>query len=257
MRMRKFGDKTQIDYVRAVRKFTQYLGRSPDTASVEDLRNYQLYLVDQGTSPYTLNSTISGLKFFFGVTLDQPELMAKMQPVPLPRKLPVILSPDEVKRLIVAAGNIKHQTVLALAYATGLRISEVVSLKVGAAARLFHGLAAVVCDLHLQAGPGKQFRSHFLVDQVVLGQQDELKNQRGWGGGFTTHDLHRCQLSARAVALIYNWWSLFVLLASPECSTRGDHQPTVVDVIRWAANRTCRPNHNCPRRPQSGANLTT
>lgn len=131
MRMRKFGDKTQLDYVRAVRNFTRYLGRAPDTATVEDLRNYQLHLVDHGTSPYTLNSAISGLKFFYGVTLGQPELMAKMQPVHLPRKLPVILNPDEVKRLIAAAGNLKHQTALALAYATGLRVNEVVALKVG------------------------------------------------------------------------------------------------------------------------------
>lgn len=131
MRMRKFGEKTQLDYVRAVRNFTKYLERSPDTASVEDLRNYQLHLVDRGTSPASLNSAISGLKFFFNVTLDRPDVMAKMQPVHLPRKLPVILSPDEVKRLIAAAGNLKHQTALALAYATGLRISEVVSLKVG------------------------------------------------------------------------------------------------------------------------------
>ena len=86
MRMRKFGEKTQLDYVRAVRKFAQYLGRSPDTASVEDLRNYQLYLVDNGTSPASLNSAISGLKFFFNVTLDRPELVAKLQPVHLPRK---------------------------------------------------------------------------------------------------------------------------------------------------------------------------
>ena len=130
MRMRKLGDRTQEGYVRAVRYFAKYLGRSPDTATVEELRNYQLYLVDHGTSPAWLNSPISGLKFFFGVTLDRPELMAKMQPVHLPRKLPVILSPEEVGRLIAAAGNLKHQTALALAYATGLRISEVVSLKV-------------------------------------------------------------------------------------------------------------------------------
>jgi integrase/recombinase XerD len=131
MRMRKFGEKTQLDYVRAVRNFTQYLGRSPDTASVEDLRNYQLHLVDHGISPASLNSAISGLKFFFNVTLDRPEAMAKMQPVHLPRKLPVILSPDEVARLIAAAGNLKHQTALALAYGTGLRVNEVVALKVG------------------------------------------------------------------------------------------------------------------------------
>jgi integrase/recombinase XerD len=85
MRMRKFGEKTQLDYVRAVRNFTKYLGRSPDTAGVEDLRNYQLHLVDHGISPASLNSAISGLKFFFNVTLDHPELMAKMQPVHLPR----------------------------------------------------------------------------------------------------------------------------------------------------------------------------
>ena len=131
MRMRKFGEKTQLDYIRAVRNFTKYLGRSPDTAAVEDLRNYQLHLVDQGVSPASLNSAISGLKFFFNVTLDRPELVAKMQPVHLPRKLPVILSPEEVKRLIAAAGNLKHQTALALAYAIGLRVNEVAVLKVG------------------------------------------------------------------------------------------------------------------------------
>ena len=130
MRMRKFGEKTQYHYVRAVRQFAKYLGRSPDSASVEELRNYQLYLVDHGTSPASLNASICGLKFFFGVTLDRPEAMAKMKPVHLPRKLPDILSPDEVKRLIAAAGNLKHQTALALAYATGLRVNEVVHLKV-------------------------------------------------------------------------------------------------------------------------------
>ena len=131
MRMRKFADKTQSHYIRAVKQFTRYLGRSPDTANVEDLRRYQLHLVDQGTSPASLNAAISGLKFFFDITLDRAELMAKMQPVHLPRKLPVVLSPEEVSRLIVATGNLKHQTALSLAYGTGLRASEVVALKVG------------------------------------------------------------------------------------------------------------------------------
>jgi integrase/recombinase XerD len=131
MRMRKFGEKTQLDYVRAVRNFAKYLKRSPDTARVEDLRNYQLHLVDHGISPASLNSAISGLKFFFNVTLDRGDLVAKLQPVHLPRKLPIILSRDEVSRLIAAAGNLKHQTALALAYGTGLRVNEVVTLKVG------------------------------------------------------------------------------------------------------------------------------
>ena len=71
MRMRKLADKTQSHYIRAVRQFAGFLGRSPDTASVEDLRRYQLHLVDQGISPISLNAAITGLKFFFEVTLDR------------------------------------------------------------------------------------------------------------------------------------------------------------------------------------------
>ena len=88
MRMRKLSPKTQATYVRSVRRLTAYLGRSPDTATVEDLRNYQLHLVDQGTSPISLNASLTGLKFFFDVTLDRVELMAKMTPVHVPRTAP-------------------------------------------------------------------------------------------------------------------------------------------------------------------------
>ena len=130
MRMRKMAEKTQTHYLRWVQRFAVFLGRSPATATVEDLRRYQLHLVDRGTSPGSLNAAISALKFFFDVTLDRGELMAKMQPVPLPRTLPVVLSRDEVARLIAAAHNLKHQTALSVAYGTGLRVSEVVGLKV-------------------------------------------------------------------------------------------------------------------------------
>jgi site-specific recombinase XerD len=131
MRMRKLSPKTQSTYIRVVRQFTGFLGRLPDTAGVEDLRRYQLHLVDHGVSPVSLNAAITGLKFFFEVTLDQGELMAKMQPVQVPRTLPVVLSRDEAARLIAAARNLKHQTALSVAYGTGLRVSEVVALKVG------------------------------------------------------------------------------------------------------------------------------
>jgi site-specific recombinase XerD len=97
---------------------------------VEDLRNFQLHLVDSGTSPITLNATLTGLRFFFDVTLGRAELMAKMQPVRLPRILPVVLSPQEVSRLIAAAHNVKHQAALSVAYGAGLRASEVIGLRV-------------------------------------------------------------------------------------------------------------------------------
>jgi hypothetical protein len=103
MRMRKLAEKTQRHYLRRVRRFAVFLGRSPDTATVEDLRRYQLHLVDHGTSPVSLNAAITGLKFFFEVTLGHGELMAKMEPVRVPRTLPVVLSREEAARLIAAA----------------------------------------------------------------------------------------------------------------------------------------------------------
>ena len=130
MRMRKLAEKTQAHYIRWVRRFTAFLGRSPDTATVEELRRFQLHLVDSGTSPVSLNAAITALKFFFEVTLGHGELLAKMQPVRVPRTLPVVLSREEVARLIAAARNLKHQTALSVAYGAGLRASEVVSLKV-------------------------------------------------------------------------------------------------------------------------------
>jgi integrase/recombinase XerD len=130
MRMRKLSPKTQSAYIRSVRQFARYLRRSPDTASIEDLRNYQLHLVDSGTSPISLNAAITGLKFFFGVTLDRGAMMAKMQHVFVPRTLPIVLSREEVKRLIAASDNLKHQTALSIAYGAGLRASEVSGLKV-------------------------------------------------------------------------------------------------------------------------------
>ena len=131
MALRKLAPKTQSNYLRAVINLTCFLGRSPDTASPEDLRRYQLHLVETGISSISLNGTITALRFFFGVTLDHAEVMAKMSSVREPRKLPVVLSREEVARLIDAAGKPKYQAVLSVAYGAGLRASEVVALKLG------------------------------------------------------------------------------------------------------------------------------
>ena len=131
MALRKLATTTQSNYLRAVINFTCFLGRSPDTASPEDLRRYQLHLVKTGTTSISLNAAITALRFFFGVTLDRPDALAKMCPVREPRKLPVVLSCEEVARLIEAAETPKYQAVLSVAYGAGLRASEVVALKVG------------------------------------------------------------------------------------------------------------------------------
>jgi len=162
MRMRKLSDKTQSHYLRAVRRFTAYLGRPPDTASAEELRRYQLHLVDEGISPASLNAAISGLKFFFDITLDHPEVMSRMQPVHLPRTLPVVLSREEVARLIEASGNLKHQTALAVAYGTGLRVSEVVSLKIG-------DIDSQRMTLRVEQGKGHKDR-YAMLSPILLGR---------------------------------------------------------------------------------------
>jgi len=130
MSLRKLAPRTQSGYIRAIKNFTRFLGRPPDTATAEDLRRYQLHIVERGISNITLNATITALRFFFVVTLDHGELMAKMSSVREPRKLPVILSREEVARLIACAGNLKYQAILSVAYGAGLRASEVASLKI-------------------------------------------------------------------------------------------------------------------------------
>jgi integrase/recombinase XerD len=160
MRMRKLSDKTQHHYIRAVRQFAGFLGRSPDTASVEDLRRYQLHLVDHGVSPISLNAAITGLKFFFEVTLDHGELMYKMQPVRVPRTLPVVLSREEVARLIGAAENLKNQTALSVAYGAGLRASEVVALKVG-------DIDSQRMTLRIEQGKGRKDRYAMLAPVLL------------------------------------------------------------------------------------------
>jgi integrase/recombinase XerD len=130
MAMRKLGPKTQLAYLRAVRKLGQFLGRSPARASPEDLRRFQMHLVATGTSSVTLNGTITGLRFFFEVTLRRLDALALMSPVHEPRKLPIVLSVGEVEQIIEAAGGLKYRAMLSVAYGAGLRANEVVHLKV-------------------------------------------------------------------------------------------------------------------------------
>jgi integrase/recombinase XerD len=131
MRMRKLGEKTQAGYLRAVRDFNVFLERSPGNATAEDVRRYQLHLAERGVSAVSINAALTGLRFFFDITLDRVAVMAKVAHVHQPRKLPVILSVEEVTRFLDAAPGLKYRAALSVAYGAGLRASEVVSLKVG------------------------------------------------------------------------------------------------------------------------------
>jgi site-specific recombinase XerD len=130
MTIRKFAPKTQHDYVQRVKNFAAFLGRSPDTASFEDVRRYQLHLAASGVGVPTINQTVSTLRFFFKVTLGRSEIVEHTHAIHEPRKLPVVLSPEEVARLLDAAPGLKYKAALSVAYGAGLRATEVISLKV-------------------------------------------------------------------------------------------------------------------------------
>ena len=130
MTIRKFAPKTQHDYVQRIKNFAAFLGRSPDTASFEDVRRYQLHLAASGVGVPTLNQTVSTLRFFFKVTLKRQDIVEHTHVIHEPRKLPVVLSPEEVARLLDAAPGLKYKAALSVAYGAGLRAAEVVSLKV-------------------------------------------------------------------------------------------------------------------------------
>ncbi len=130
MTVRGFTACTQRGYLRAVRDFTVFFGRSPDQASAENLRRFQVHMRAQGASATTMNAAVSALRFFFGVTLGRGDAEVGMTPVRQPRRLSVILSPEEVARVLDVAPGLKAKAALSVSYGAGLRASEVVSLKV-------------------------------------------------------------------------------------------------------------------------------
>ena len=130
MTIRKLAPKTQEGYIRTIKHFAAFLGRSPDTASLEEVRRFQLHLAENGAQAPILNHTVSALRFFFRVTLRRPDIIEHTTFIREPRKLPVVLSPEEVARLLNAAPGLKSKAALSVAYGAGLRACEVVSLKV-------------------------------------------------------------------------------------------------------------------------------
>jgi len=129
--IRQLGPKTQSGYIRAVKNFVAFLGHSPDQASTDDIRRYQLHLASSDLGVPSVNAAMTALRFFFKVTLRRSDVAEDVVFIREPRRLPVVLSPEEVARLLAAAPGLKYQAALSIAYGAGLRVSEVISLKVG------------------------------------------------------------------------------------------------------------------------------
>src|ERR1700688_4443882 len=124
MSVRRFTPDTQREYIRAVKRLAAFLGRSPDSATPEELRSFQLHLTATGVRPPTINTTVTALRFFFSVTVDRVGVTKPLTFVAEPRKIPVVLSPEEVARFLEAAPGTKYKAALGAAYGAGLRVAE-------------------------------------------------------------------------------------------------------------------------------------
>jgi len=130
MNARKLCAGTQRGHIRSCKRFAAFVHRSPDTATTEDIRRFQLHLAEAGVSICNRNRIMTGLRFLFRVTLRRLDLANEVYHIREPQKIPLVMSPDETRRLLAVAGSLKVRTLLSLGYGCGLRASEVVRLKV-------------------------------------------------------------------------------------------------------------------------------
>ena len=131
MAARKLGRHSQRSHLSSCKRFAAFLDRSPETATADDIRRFQLFLIESGASICNRNRIMTGVRFLFRVTLRRHDLAAEIYHLKEPQKVPVVMSQDEIKRLLAMAANIKLRAMLSLAYGCGLRAGEVVRLKVG------------------------------------------------------------------------------------------------------------------------------
>ena len=181
MNMRRFSRETQRNYLRDVGRFATFLGRSPDAASADDLRRFQVEQREAGVPVPTMNSIVSALRFFFTQTLDRPDLARRLIRLAHPRKLPAVLSRDEVARLLNATTCLKHQAALSVAYGAGLRVAEVSMLKVA-------DVDSQRMLLRVERGKGGHYRNAMLSADLLtllrqwwkVGRQQGVMHRDGW-----------------------------------------------------------------------------
>ncbi|MCU4161963.1 site-specific integrase, partial [Acidiphilium sp. AL] len=208
MAMRGLREDTQRDYIRFVKNFAAFLGRSPDTATSEDIRRFQVYQHENGAQPPTINSSVSALRFFFTITLDRPDLSRRLVIIRHPRKLPDVLSVEEVGRLLEAAPGAKYKAALATAYGAGLRVSEVAALKID-------DIDSTRMLIRVEQGKGRKDRNAMLSPQLLEllrlwwreGKRRNVILPHGWlfpgqrcTDPISTRQLHRAVHEAAEVA---------------------------------------------------------
>jgi integrase/recombinase XerD len=171
---RNLGPASQSSHLRACKRFAAWLGRSPETATPDDVKYFQQYLIESGVSICTRNQTMTGVKFLLRVTLRRHDLVAEIFHLKEPVKVPLVLSKKEIKRILAMAPSLKARVMLSLAYGCGMRAGEVVRLKVGdivPAARLRHDSDQEI--IRIVQSKGRK-------DRIVMLPVDILSLLRDW-----------------------------------------------------------------------------
>lgn len=206
MSNRNFVDKTKHDYIRYVEALAKFLDRSPDTATADDVRQFQADQIAGAAQPSKMNTQASALRFFFTITLGRPDLANQLARTHYPRKLPRVLSPEDVGRLLDAAPGpgLKYKAALSVAYGAGLRGGEVVMLRVS-------DIDSKRMLIRVEMGKGRKDRHAMLSPQLLELLRAWWLQSRSKGWLFpgrdpllplTTRQLNRaCHMAAEAAGL--------------------------------------------------------
>jgi site-specific recombinase XerD len=225
MAMRGLRSETQRNYIAFVRDFAAFLGRAPDTATTEDVRRFQVHQRESGVQPPTINCSVSALRFFFTMTLDRPDLSRRFVLARYPRKLPEVLSVEEVGRLLESAPGPKYKAILGAAYGAGLRVSEVASLKID-------DIDSERMLIRIEQGKGRKDRNAMLSPQLLAllrlwwkeGKRRGVMLPHGWlfpgrphGDPISTRQIDRAMHEAAETAGIRKRVSPHTLRHNSEC----------------------------------------
>src|SRR5512145_655914 len=173
MNARKLGAHTQRSHIYSCKRLAAFLKRSPETATREDLRLFQLHLTETGMSICNRNRIMTGVRFLFRVTLRRLDLAAEIYHIREPQKIPQVMSPDETRRLLAVASSLKVRVLLSLGYGCGLRASEVVRLKVG-------DIDRAQCIIRVVQSKGRKDRNVMLSSEVLALLRQWWKARPRW-----------------------------------------------------------------------------
>src|SRR6202047_3080858 len=242
MTVRTFSDKTQHDYIRQVEAFARFLGRSPDTATGDDIRRFQLAQVEQGAQPPKMNTQPSALPFFLTITLGRADLAHQLARTHYPRRLPRVLTLDQVARLLEAAPGpgLKYKAALGIAYGAGLGGGEVVMLRVS-------DIDSERMLIRVEMGKCRKVHHAMMSPQPLSLRRAGWLQYRSKGGRFpgrdpllpmTVRQLNRvCHMAAEAAGLgdtMGSGWPRWVGRAAVDWA--GGDGKIKGTAVRWGAN---------------------